>query len=176
MANVKRYSQADKRVISVPRPNLIGQYNNYMGGTDLMDQNIGRYRISIRGKKWWWCIFTWLIDASINNAWILHRKSTSMQSDQLSFRRELAMTYLKSYGVLPQIGGRPSTSKNSVSCNRVSDSLRYNGLNHLLTYTPNKKRRRCAGEGCSSIVRTMCMQCDVGMCIDCNVIFHTSTK
>lgn len=48
IANVKRYSQADKKVISVHRPNLIGQYNNYMGGTD---QNIGRYRISIIGKK-----------------------------------------------------------------------------------------------------------------------------
>ncbi|KAK9746280.1 Transposase IS4 [Popillia japonica] len=58
--NVKRYSQAEKKIISVARPNLIGQYNNYMGGTDQMDQNIGKYRISIRGKKWWWCIFTFL--------------------------------------------------------------------------------------------------------------------
>ncbi|KAF2891061.1 hypothetical protein ILUMI_15112 [Ignelater luminosus] len=66
--SVKRYSQAEKRVIQVPRPCLLGQYYKYIGGTDQMDQNVDRYRISIRGKKWWWCIFTWLVDASINNA------------------------------------------------------------------------------------------------------------
>ncbi|KAI4455234.1 transposase is4 [Holotrichia oblita] len=92
--NVKRYFQAEKKIVSVARPNLIGQYNNYMGGTDQMDQNIGKYRISIRGKKWWWCIFTWLIDAAINNAWILYRKATNSHSDQLSFRREIAHTYI----------------------------------------------------------------------------------
>lgn len=49
---VHRYSQKEKKKISVPRPLMIGEYNKYMGGTDLMDQNISTYRIGIRGKKW----------------------------------------------------------------------------------------------------------------------------
>ncbi|KAJ8931528.1 hypothetical protein NQ314_015543 [Rhamnusium bicolor] len=101
-----------------------------MGGTDQMDGNLGRYRISIRGKKWWWCIFTWLIDVAINKAWILRRKAMNKHIDRLSIRRELVNTYLKKYGVLPKVGGRPSTSKNSVSCNRISDDVRYDGMNH----------------------------------------------
>jgi len=39
-----------------------------MGGTDRMDENIAMYRIGIRGKKWWWPLFTWLLDAAIHNA------------------------------------------------------------------------------------------------------------
>jgi hypothetical protein len=46
-----------------------------MGGTDLMDQNISTHRIGVTGKKWWWPIFTWLIDMCINNAWILQKKN-----------------------------------------------------------------------------------------------------
>lgn len=56
--SVSRYSQKDKKKIIFPRPLFIGEYNNYMGGTDLMDQNISTCRIDIRGKKWWWPIFT----------------------------------------------------------------------------------------------------------------------
>ncbi|KAI4469524.1 transposase is4 [Holotrichia oblita] len=48
IANVRRYSQAEKKYVQVTRPSLVGSYNNYMGGTDLMDENIACYRIGIR--------------------------------------------------------------------------------------------------------------------------------
>ncbi|KAG5885843.1 hypothetical protein JTB14_029687 [Gonioctena quinquepunctata] len=68
-SNVKRYSQSEEKMIQVPRPHLIGHYN--MRGTDQMDENLGRYRISICGKKWWWYIFTWMTEVAIVYAWIL---------------------------------------------------------------------------------------------------------
>lgn len=172
IATVKRYSQADKKIVQVPRPFAIGQYNSNMGGTDLMDENLARYQISIRSKKWWWPIFIWYIDVMINNAWQLHKKAGG-KLNQLMFRREIATTYLKSYGIASNVGGRPSTSKSSLSMNRVSDNLRYDSTNHLVVEVPDKKRRRCAGEGCSSSVRTMCKKCSVGLCIPCFFIFHT---
>lgn len=49
--NVSRYSQKENKKISVSRPLIIGEYNKYMGGTDLMYQIISTYRIGIRGKK-----------------------------------------------------------------------------------------------------------------------------
>ncbi|KAJ8928822.1 hypothetical protein NQ314_018568 [Rhamnusium bicolor] len=55
----------------------IGEYNKYMEGTDLMDENISGYRIRVRRKKWWWSNFTWLIDSSIVIAWNLSRKRKS---------------------------------------------------------------------------------------------------
>lgn len=56
--------------ISVPRPAIFTEYNRNMGGTDLMHQNINTYRIGIRGKKWWWSNFTYMIDAAVCNAWV----------------------------------------------------------------------------------------------------------
>jgi Transposase IS4 len=53
VGQVKRFSQKEKRNLSVPRPKLIAKYNKYMGGTDQMDRNIACYRIGIRGKKWY---------------------------------------------------------------------------------------------------------------------------
>jgi hypothetical protein len=55
---VKRYSSSEKKNINVPQPFVINKYNEHMGGTDRMDEDIGQRRISIQGKKWWWLIFT----------------------------------------------------------------------------------------------------------------------
>lgn len=174
VGTVRRYSKKENKYVQIARPQIIAKYNNNMGGTDLMDQNISTYRVGIRSKKWWWCIFTWLIDASISNSWILY-KHYYPKISQLDFRRCIAQSYLKKYSNAPKHGGRPSSSKFSVSLNRISDDLRYDGNNHLLISIPNNKRRRCTGEGCISSTRTMCSKCDVGMCIDCNYTFHMKT-
>lgn len=66
LGTVRWYSQAQKKFINVSRPHLIGQYNAFMGGVDHMDENIARHRVAIRGKKWWWCLFTWILDVSVH--------------------------------------------------------------------------------------------------------------
>ena len=66
--NVLRYSQAEKKNIHITRPHVVGGYNKYMGGTDRMDENVAKQRIGIRSKKWWWPLFTWLLDVSIHNS------------------------------------------------------------------------------------------------------------
>ena len=67
----RRWSRVRKQYEGIPVPDAIKKYNTNMGGVDQMDQNINTYRISMRGKKLWWCIFTWLLDASLHNAWQL---------------------------------------------------------------------------------------------------------
>jgi hypothetical protein len=174
VTKVKRYSQAQKKHIQVDRPAVFGKYNESMGGTDRMDQNVANYRISIRSKKWYWPILTWLIDTCVHNAWQLRRSAGNLQP-QLDFRRELVITYIVRFGEASKGPGRPITSKRSVSDSRVSDDIRYDGMDHLVVSTPQKKRRRCAGEGCVSVGRTMCRKCDVGLCIECFSIFHSVT-
>lgn len=39
-----------KKIHQVPRPEIIVNYNKHMGG---VDRDIARYRVGIRGKKWW---------------------------------------------------------------------------------------------------------------------------
>lgn len=64
----RRWNRVAKKYDQFPIPECIKKYNSNMGGVDLMDQNINTYRISIRDKKWWWSIFTWMVDVSIHNA------------------------------------------------------------------------------------------------------------
>ncbi|XP_067646949.1 piggyBac transposable element-derived protein 3-like [Eurosta solidaginis] len=67
MHYVKRWSRESQSKINVPQPNVCATYNKHMGGVDNIDQNVSAYRIAIRGKKWWWVIFTYLIDMAMTN-------------------------------------------------------------------------------------------------------------
>lgn len=113
MGNVRRYSQMEKKIVQVLRPSVIAKYNSAMGGTDLKDENLSRYRISMRGKNWWWCLFTWILDACVQNAWQIHKKSGGTLP-QLQFRREIVNNYLNSFGVPPKGPGKVSISTISV--------------------------------------------------------------
>ena len=62
--------QADKQERDAPTLGV--NYNEYMGGTDLMDWLRGLYTTARIGKKWWKCLFFWVVDTSMINAFILH--------------------------------------------------------------------------------------------------------
>lgn len=143
-----------------------------MGGTDQMDQNVNTYRISMRSKKWYWPIFTWMLDVALQNSWILYNKSKNEKVPQLDFKREIAMTYIKRYGTPSKGPGKPATSSDA-SDSRISDAIRYDRMDHLVIKTPNNAKRRCAKNTCKSIVRTMCSKCLVGLCLECFQTFHT---
>jgi len=159
---VKRYCQKEKKHVLVPRPNCVAAYNQNMGGTDLMDQAVAAYRIGIRGKKWYWPIFTWLIDAALHNAWYICRKNKPISA--LNFRREIVQIYLTKYKTPAKAAGRISLSRNLIP------DIRLDRMDHFVI---SCNRRRCAGIGCKSFGRTMCQKCDVGLCIKCFAPYHT---
>lgn len=173
--NVRRYSQAEKKHIMVPQPQVVSQYNKYMGGTDAMDQNIATYRIGVRSKKWYWPVVTWILDVAMQNSWILYNKANKTNMPQLDFRREVVDVYLHRYRSISKGSGRPSSSVHRSSDSRISDDIRYDGKDHLVRSIgeDKTKKKRCAYRSCKSIVRTMCNKCNVGLCINCFMPFHT---
>lgn len=171
ISEVRRFSKKDKKQIQVKRPNVIKEYNRCMGGTDRMDQNVNAYRIRIRNRKFYWPILTWLIDISINNAWIIYKKYIGNVS-QLQFRRQIVLTYLQKYAIIPKGPGRPPSLKSLHG--RVQEESRFDGLDHLVKKIPDGKRRRCAAQICSSSTRTICAKCNVGLCIDCFFLYHVT--
>lgn len=68
---------------------VVAEYNKNMGGTDLMDENINRHRFAKRGEKWWWAIFTWLLDVAVQNACQIH-KGVGFTFTSLEFRKKTA--------------------------------------------------------------------------------------
>ncbi|KAL1249404.1 hypothetical protein QQF64_020409 [Cirrhinus molitorella] len=48
----QRWDKKMKQYVTVLRPSIVREYNNKMGGVDLMDRMISYYRMSTRTKKW----------------------------------------------------------------------------------------------------------------------------
>ncbi len=117
----ERYIASQKKRVKVPMPNVIHQYNHKMGGVDRLDQNIAQYRPSIRGKKWYFPIVSYLITVYVNNAWIFARDG-DFKDDLLSFTRTVATEWLQNHGKKPDNPGR---SRSILSTANVSTQMRY---------------------------------------------------
>ncbi|KAF0753368.1 piggyBac transposable element-derived protein 3-like [Aphis craccivora] len=70
---VTRFDNKKKTTILIPRLKIIEFYNKHMGGVDLMDSMIGRYRIIMKSKKWCMKKFYHMVDMTIVNAWLLYK-------------------------------------------------------------------------------------------------------
>ena len=52
---------ADDTIVQVTCPNIVNEYNRYMGGVDLADQLKGYYGVDRNTKHWWICLFFTLL-------------------------------------------------------------------------------------------------------------------
>jgi len=100
----------------VPFPNIISVYNKHMGGVDLLDTNIGRYKISIKSRKWYMRLFYHLIDITITNSCILQKriyesKRQKYKSSLADFREELAVSLCQMGELVSPKRGRPLEDK-----------------------------------------------------------------
>lgn len=160
-----------KENISVPQPQLIKTYNASMGGVDLLDQGVNNYRISIHGKKWWWVLFTHMINMVVLNAWRLYTiTNEDDQMDLLLFQRNITRHYLRSYG--KAIQRRPTT-------NRPSGSLPRSILEDPVGHYPQKIQDPLRCRQCHMRVRWRCEKCKVTLCTEkreCFKIFHSQSR
>lgn len=171
VGKVRRYSAADKKHIMVPQPSCIVMYNQYMGGVDRLDENISKYRIGIRGKKWYWQMLAFPINVSVNNAWILYRLTTMGKDkplDLLSFTREITLTYLKKYSSRTTLG-RPLHYKVGAVDKRVTADVRFDNEGHMID--KNEKQTRCGQ--CKKNTTMKCIKCGVALHSKCFVPFHS---
>nr|XP_026496431.1 piggyBac transposable element-derived protein 2-like [Vanessa tameamea] len=156
---VKRWSPVQRQKTDVNIPKLFQTYNKNMGGVDELDQSISLYRIAIHGKKWWWVLFTYMVDMAIANAWRLHVISHSDSMDQLLFRRTIARYYL-----------RQKTQHKARSSSSLVPGLPQDGIGHY----PQKlgKPLRCVI--CHARVRWQCKKCLKTLCVEkqCFENFH----
>ena len=109
--------------LNVQQPHLIHAYNQGMGGVDLTDRMLASYRPSIRGKKWYWPLFTDALNVTVVAAWRIHCKIAESPLSHLNFRREIAICLLKMSVVSRlQVGGGPRVN--------LPDDVRFDGEDH----------------------------------------------
>lgn len=71
-----------------------------MGGVDLHDNAVQNYRIAVRGKKWYFPLFSTCVDSALVNAWKIHcflskmekRKKMSQKDFRVAVTKALLLT------------------------------------------------------------------------------------
>ena len=164
LASAKRWSQSEKKDIEVEQPHSIQMCNKYMGGVDRFDQNVNKLRIGIRMKKWWWPLYSWMLNVSVQNAWQVYRDISQNQQleklDMLQFTRRIVQYYLATQTLKKKI-----RSDNSIQ-----------------GFFGNKMRREespnCVCQEANSLcslpkkVQRICQKCNAELHVDCFVPFH----
>ena len=91
---VMKRPKGGREKVPIPCPTAVYDYNQFMGGVDLVDQNLSYYSLTLRRTiKWWEKVFWRLIDISIINSWIIFHVNypNSNLKSQREFRLELVM-------------------------------------------------------------------------------------
>jgi len=166
-------------------------YNKFMGGMDLMDSLTALYRINIRPKKWYHCIFFHFLDVAVVNSWLLYRKDCDLskirQKDQLSllqFKAEIAACLCHQGKTEIRKRGRPSLSQVQLDIEVKKkrpnaapvpvQEIRRDETGHCPTFT--EKRGCCKKPNCVGIPKVMCTKCKVRLCFtpspNCFMEFH----
>lgn len=167
IVTVKRYNREKKKKIGVPQPHVFNSYNKHMGGVDLHDNGVANYRISVRGKKWWWPLWVQCLDSAVVNAWKLHcfvaASTKEKPIPQLQFKNFIVKKLL----LMSEDSDSETTTDTSPDDNMESEDI-YRPTNFPRisgTHAPinSQNRRRC-------IVCTP--KATVYICEKCNVSVH----
>lgn len=79
-----------------------------MRGVDLLDSIIGKYRISMKSKKWYFKHFYHFLDMSQVNAWLLYGRLYKNEAiiPRAKFRQEVAVALCQSEKICTPTRGR----------------------------------------------------------------------
>lgn len=136
-----------------------------MRGVDLIDQMRRDYSVQYHSRKWWHKFLFFIIDSSLQNAWVLYRADRQARAEggRKLTRRNFYYSIAKEL-VLPLI--RPA-----VTCTL---SNRNSNLFHCSVPHPSLQRR-C--KVCKRKQNRYCRACDMFMCDDpCFIKAHTSRR
>lgn len=184
----RRWSKQQKIYVEVNRPSIVKEYNDSMGGVDLLDRIISYYRINARTRKWTVRLIFHMVDFAVASGWILRRRYDSQEQtpkrdrfDYLEYRADLSHHLLNAieeieeeddFGVAAL--GHPGTSKTHVPL--PHDALRKCSAKHMPQIL-DAKEHRCRFPGCTSKkARMQCSTCKVFLCLNsnrnCFKVFH----
>jgi hypothetical protein len=137
------------KVERVRQPFLVATYNDGMGGVDSMDRYLSQYRPGVRGKKWWWPLFTHALNLSVVAAWRLFVKlHPESPETQLNFLRAITLCLLKK-------GENRNYPHQGVVAHLPVD-VRRDGVDHNYDATTEG---RCVV--CQNNTKNKCSKCDV---------------
>lgn len=156
IASTTRFCRREKKKVTVQRPASVGLYNSTMGGVDLLDANVSNCRVAIRGKKWYYPIFLYLVDVACVNSWLNYRLCIDSTKSYNEFRTSVASSML----------ARNTRMRNT---KQASNDFRFDNFGHMIEFT--EKELRC--KLCFKNTKFWCKKCSVNLHPKCFSAFHT---
>ncbi|KAG0426774.1 hypothetical protein HPB47_026121 [Ixodes persulcatus] len=173
--------QEVQKILDVPRPLPVKTYNQHMGGVDIMDSMVARYRNDVRNKRGYMRIFCHLVNIAVVNAWFIWKVERHPVIDLLEFRSRVDKALI--YGGEAAHGakkrGRTLSSSPLQPVKRrakhdVPLQNRLDGGAHYPRKMTLKNAQRCHSKNCQSKMRYSCGRCDVHLCPECFEEFQAS--
>lgn len=179
----KRWDHTEKEKRDIPCPQVVKEYNQFMGGVDLADMLLELYRIDIRSVKWYMRIFFWCIGVAVVNSWLLYRRHVLQKQEPCEYSLamfQLAISAaLRGAGVTPpRKRGRPNSSTPEAPSRkqmeiRPVDDIRYDKYGHWPEFLEKRGRCKLCTNG---ITMVNCKKCNVHLCFtgtkNCFYKFH----
>lgn len=187
---IKRWCAKEKCYKNICCPEMVHQYNKFMGGVDLCDMLMSLYRIKLRSKKWYTPIFYYLIKLAVTNGWLMYRrhmdllepnakKRLSLLDFQISVANDLTLCGKPPQAFCIRRGrsseGTPSPKrpKTTAAVAIPNDDFRYDCIGHFPEFVENKRRCRHCPKGFTFI---QCCKCCISLCLlkdrNCFMQFH----
>ena len=142
----------------VDQPFLIKMYNQGMGGIDVCDKLLSSYRPRLRSRKWWWNLFSHIVNLSVVAAFKFYNHINSDGVSHIVFRREIARALIKVKCPRKRLGGRTAPP---------SKAVRFNEINHNLE---SVSQGRCSL--CKKNTRLCCVKCGKRLHRLCSKLYH----
>ena len=187
---VQRWDKEQRCKVVVPAPQIIQQYNKFMGGVDTLDMLVALHPIPFKSKRWYTRIIWRVFDLMVINAWILMNYDSgdskysggSHGSFRLfHFKSEIAKFLLKkpslhhlqsaSADPVPQENesdeeNEPPTKKIREQASGVSHRVRYDSSDHWPMFVSALNNTRCKNENCNGKTYWKCSKCDIHLCLN----------
>ena len=173
--------------VQIPCPTAIHDYNQFMGGVDLADQQLSYYSLTQRRTiKWWKKIFWRLVDIAIINSWIIFRKHNpqSKIKSQRDFRLELIVQLVQPLLDLKASPDCPSILKSYKGRKTASPDKRLLGKHFPYKTTQrgrclvcSKHKSPTTGRKLDKKTKNFCPKCEVYLCLgSCFEHYHTKAQ
>ena len=180
LQNILRRQKGTSQKEHVTCPVIVKQYNEHMGGVDLMDQKKTTYQFNHRSKHKYYLrvVHDW-IDIGINNAYIVYTKLVEDDDnvvDSKTFRRLVARSLIGSFTSRKRsYPSAPIETSKKLRCIRNSNQL------HQHTMEKSAKRQRCklcTRAKLTNLTNNKCIQCNIHLCYvnsrNCFQAYHQS--
>ena len=143
---------------TVDQPFLIKMYNKEMGGVDVCDRLLSSYRPRLRSRKWWWDLFSHMLNLSVVAAYRFYNHVNLNGVSHIQFRREIARALVKVDCPRKRLGG--STAP-------LSKAVRFDGSNHNLESVTQGRSALCQKN-----TRLCCAKCGKRLHKLCSDQYH----